>query len=339
MIDDILNNNSSSDILDGKFEVPQPQQPQYTQQTPAVEPETNQYYQEEAQSVEQAVVADDDYEDRQIIEEENDNHAADHDNIFNDFFNDTFSEVSQYNKLNGEKTISDLTGNMVDEIRHGVEPEYTKPPVQEAVIEEAVVEDSYVEQPQYIEPYVEQPQYQQTYVEKPQYREPYVERPVVETQDREVSDEEFSNTVSMEISKVMDEISSIDTSRDSEPEETYTPPVVERPEPVRPARRPQRTEEHPVLAKRQEEVKEEEEVVEIKNLKELEAEPAQTKTGTISNTIPFVVATEEEDVIDDDDEDEGSNTILNIILVVLIIVLVAVLGLIIFYILKTKGII
>ena len=80
----------------------------------------------------------------------------------------------------------------------------------------------------------------------------------------------------------------------------------------------------------------EEEVVEIKNLKELEAEPTR---DTLSNTIPFVVATDDdEEEIEDDDED-GSNTILNIILIVLIIVLVAVLGLIVFYILKTKGVI
>ena len=49
--------------------------------------------------------------------------------------------------------------------------------------------------------------------------------------------------------------------------------------------------------------------------------------------------TGEEEVIEDDDDEEGSNTILNIILIVLIIVLLAVLGLIVFYILKTKGII
>ncbi|MBQ1625426.1 MAG: hypothetical protein II096_05295, partial [Erysipelotrichaceae bacterium] len=101
-------------------------------------------------------------------------------------------------------------------------------------------------------------------------------------------------------------------------------PVEETPAPV---------EEHPVKAIAQEEPQEE--VVEIKNLKELEAEPVR---DTVSNTIPFVVATEEDEEEIEDDDEEGSNTILNIILIVLIIVLIAVLGLIVFYILKTKGI-
>ena len=39
------------------------------------------------------------------------------------------------------------------------------------------------------------------------------------------------------------------------------------------------------------------------------------------------------------DEEDGSNTILNVILIVLIIILIAVLGLIVFYILRTRGII
>ena len=74
-----------------------------------------------------------------------------------------------------------------------------------------------------------------------------------------------------------------------------------------------------------------EEVVEIKNIAEIEAEPTK---DTMSSTIPFVVAAEDEEVVDEDEED-GSNTVLNVILIVLIVVLVAVLGLIVFYILKT----
>ena len=135
-------------------------------------------------------------------------------------------------------------------------------------------------------------------------------------------DEDFSNTVSMEINKIMDEVSIA---------ETKTPEVKTKAKHVKEA-----PVEHPVLAKKLEQ-EEEKEVVEIKNLKELEAEPQK---DTISNTIPFVVtADEDEETIEDSDDEEGSNTILNIILIVLIIVLVAVLGLIIFYILKTKGII
>ena len=53
-------------------------------------------------------------------------------------------------------------------------------------------------------------------------------------------------------------------------------------------------------------------------------------SATLKKTAPIVI---------DDDEEEGSNTILNIILIILIVILVAVLGLIVFYILKTRGII
>ena len=71
--------------------------------------------------------------------------------------------------------------------------------------------------------------------------------------------------------------------------------------------------------------------VEIKNISELD-----TVENTMSDTIPFVVENKEVEV--DEEEEEGSNVILNIILIVLIIVLIAVLGLIVYYILKTKGI-
>ena len=321
LIDDILNNSSDNTAAQTNSNV------SYTQQNQSAAVQSNQvdsFEPIEAPYAETEEIVDDS-EERELVEEVSDNHAADHDEIFNEFFSDTFSEVSQYNKENGEKTITDLTGNMVDEIRHHVEPEFARPAVQQTVVEEAVIEE---------------PVFEETAAEQPQTVETVEEEPVIENYYNDVSDDEFSNTVSMEITKIMDEISSIDTAKKEEPAYVYNEPApaaVERP---RPARRAEKTEEHPVLAKRQEEVKEEEEeVVEIKNLKELEAEPAMKQTGTISNTIPFVVATEEEDVIDDDDEDEGSNTILNIILVVLIIVLVAVLGLIIFYILKTKGII
>ncbi|MBQ1788369.1 MAG: hypothetical protein II004_05510, partial [Erysipelotrichaceae bacterium] len=132
------------------------------------------------------------------------------------------------------------------------------------------------------------------------------------------SDEDFSSTVSMEINKLMDEMAGMDTIEE-EPEL----------EPLRDT-----VEEHPVLAKTLEEEKEEE-VIEIKNLKELEKEQAR---DTVSETIPFVVSATDTDDMLDDDEEEGSNTVLNIILIILIIILVAVLGLIVFYIFKTKGI-
>ena len=214
------------------------------------------------------------------VEEFVDNHAADHETEVNSYLSDTMDEVSKYNMANGDMTISQLTNNMVNEIRH------------------------------------------------PGAEEVKAEAPVVE---EEKEDEEFSNTVSMEISKIMDEIDAFEAKEEPKVEEE--PITAELVEEVEEVRQPVK-EEHPVLAKALEEP--EEEVVEIKNLKELEAEPTR---DTLSNTIPFVVATDDdEEEIEDDDED-GSNTILNIILIVLIIVLVAVLGLIVFYILKTKGVI
>lgn len=143
----------------------------------------------------------------------------------------------------------------------------------------------------------------------------FSEVPVSDTNTK--NDEEFSNTVSLEITKIMDEISNSEDVQE-------VPEVVNEP-----------VEQHPVLTKALED-EAEEDVVEIKNIKELEAEEATS--STISNTIPFVVAAGEEDLIEVDEEDD-SNTILNIILIVLIVILVAVLGLIIFYILRTRGII
>ena len=203
--------------------------------------------------------------------EEADNHVIEHEDHVNTYLNEMINEVSQYNKDNGENTISDLTDDMVNEVRHGDD-----------------------------------------------------ETPVVIVgQDEETEDEEFSNTVSVEIAKIMDEVPSVEESKEAE---VIEEPVLDA-EPL--------TEEHPVLAKTLEEEQPEEEVVEIKNLKDIEAEPVRETT---SNTIPFVVAASDDEDIIDEDEEEGSNAILNVILIVLIIILMVVLGLIVFYILKTKGI-
>ena len=131
------------------------------------------------------------------------------------------------------------------------------------------------------------------------------QEPVVET----TNDEQFSNTVSLEISKIMEDINA--------PEE-----IKEEAEPVEEI-------EETLIAERPDE-----EVVEIKNINELEEKPV--KENTISETIPFVVQDSEE--LTDDEQEEGSNTVLNVILIILIVILVAVLGLIVFYILKTKNI-
>ncbi len=242
-----------------EVEVPKPQQDVFVNPAPAVAPVT------------------------EDIPEEGDHHAANpFDDQINSYINDMINEVGEYNKMNGDMTISQIASSMVNEIRH---PDEVKP------------------QSEPVAPVASAPE-----------------------------DEEFSNTVTTEITKIMDEISQ-NADRD---EDVLIEPLdvqIETPSgeaaPVQPV-----AEEHPVMAIAQEE--EAEDVVEIKNLKELEAEAVK---DTVSNTIPFVVATEEDEEEIEDDDEEGSNTILNIILIILIIILIAVLGLIVFYILKTKGII
>ena len=135
-----------------------------------------------------------------------------------------------------------------------------------------------------------------------------------------ISAEDFTNTVSMEISKIMDEVNetpATDYSKPIEIEEEAIPSVKD------------------IIVE-----EEAADVVEIKNITELEQENDINKQNTISETIPFVVASDDDEelVEEQEEETEGSNTVLNIILVILIVILVAVLGLIVFYILKTKGI-
>ena len=157
--------------------------------------------------------------------------------------------------------------------------------------------------------------HEDNYEPKQEYKQPVAAKPETE--------EDYSNTVSMEISKIIDEVSEVEKQ---DTEKRMQQAVQEKPA----------VEEHPVLAQKLEETIEEN-VVEIKNLNELEAEEATLTRDTVSNTIPFVVTNDDDEDLDEDEE--GSNTILNIILIVLIIILVIVLGLIVFYILKTKGII
>ena len=211
-------------------------------------------------------------------------------------------EVSRYNEANGDMTISQIASNMVHEVRHPGEEIVKETPVQPKPVEEEKT-----------------------------------------AEELKKEDDEFSNTVSMEIAKIMDDIDTMELKQEpvkeepvvAEPAPVKETPVIEEPVRQEPVREEPVVEEHPVLAKALED-EYEEEVVEIKNLTELEAEPVK---DTVSNTIPFVVATSDDEEEIEDDDEESSNTILNIILIVLIIVLVAVLGLIVFYILKTKGII
>ncbi|MBR5755246.1 MAG: hypothetical protein IKX97_05455 [Erysipelotrichaceae bacterium] len=225
-----------------------------------------------------------------IMQEPADNHVIDHSNdVKNTFINDVMNEVDEHIKQTGQQTVSQLTSEMVNEVRR------TEGPVQTGNV-----------QPRPAAPVQETVQ----------------PRPAVQAQPG-VTDDEFSNTVSMEIEKIMDEVIGGDSQQPAPSQIRRPQPVYEEP----------KTEPHPVLTK----ALEEEEVVEIKNINDTQMNDAPPREAT-TGTIPFVVAAND-DFIDEDEEDEGSNTILNIILIILILILVAVLGLIVFYILKTKGII
>lgn len=270
------------------------------EETPAVEEEA--FIEEPIEIEVPETVKEEKSELESMVDEFVDNHVLAHEEAINSYVSNTMDEVSRYNEAKGDMTISQIASNMVNEVRHPGEE--IKP---KAVEEEKTAEELKKE------------------------------------------DDEFSNTVSMEIAKIMDEIDTLELRQEpaapvitEEPvkEPVQPTPVKEetvRPEPVKaePVKEQPIVEEHPVLAKALED-EYAEEVVEIKNLTELEAEPIK---DTVSNTIPFVVATSDDEEEIEDDDEESSNTILNIILIVLIIVLVAVLGLIVFYILKTKGII
>ena len=236
-----------------------------------------------------------------ILEEPADNHAIDHDDDHtNTFISDVMNEVSAHNQQTGTKTINQLTNDLVSEVRHSDKP-----------VEEVVVN---------------------------------------KVEEVKEDDEEFSNTVSTEISRIMDEYEASKPQVSVKQPEVVAPVINEAPRPVvQPEVKPvvkqevkpepvkEVVNEHPVLAKTLEEEKAED-VVEIKNIDDTDLSAPPMKDAT-TGTIPFVVTSNEEEIVDDELEEDGSNTILNVILIVLIVILLAVLGLIIFYILKTKGII
>ena len=213
------------------------------------------------------------------------------------YLNQTFSDVNAYNKINNQPTINTIVDESVNEVRHPEIKPIETPKVEP--IDNTFAWSSFNND------------------EKP------LDADKVE-EEIPVDDEEFSNTVSMEITKIMDEISNT----------TEVPEVKEAPFAEVKIEEPQVQETIQI----NEVVAEEkpEEVVEIKNISEMKEEPIK---DTMSSTIPFVVAAEDEALVEEEeDEESGSNTVLNVILIVLIIVLIAVLGLIVFYILKTKGI-
>ena len=202
------------------------------------------------------------------------------------YLNQTLSDVNSYNKEVGEETINTAVDNLINEIRHP-----------ESRFDEMI--------------------------EKSENEEDYLDADKVQVSTPE-EDEEFTSTLSMEISKIMDEVANVSSDNTKFEEVEVKVPEEEVQE---------ETENKTIQIN---EVPEEkaEDVVEIKNIAEIENE----EVNTMSQTIPFVVAADDEELIDEEDEEDGSNVVLNIILIVLIIVLVAVLGLIVFYILKTKGI-
>ena len=191
-----------------------------------------------------------------------------------------------------------------------------------------------------------------TLVDKIRHGEPVVDNKVNEI------DDDFSNTVSLEIEKVLAEIKSQKAEEEKKPvsiveaelvddikqptmeEMVQQKPVQEvrveapiQPEPVRQEPK-QETFEHPVLTKTLEQP-----VVEIRNISET-MNMQRANEDIVDDTIPFNANKVQEEVIDDEEyEDEEPSKVLNVILGILIFVLVAVLGIIVYYILVAKGII
>ncbi len=156
------------------------------------------------------------------------------------------------------------------------------------------------------------------------------QEPTIEETKEEVvkeNDELFTNTVSLQIDKVLNEMSVNTASIDVA---DVISEVVKQEE-VKPEEFAQKmadTISHPVLAKVLEE-----DVVEIKSLDET------LKNDVVDDTIPFDIneAKKEEEI--EYIEDEKPNKILNAILIFLIIVLVIILLVILYYVLYAKGII
>ena len=226
------------------------------------------------------------------------------------YLNQTLSDVNAYNTVNGEDTIHTTVDNLIDEIRH---PEYedVKP------IKEVLVEDAIIEQPK---------EEENSFAWNSIGVDPLDADKVQEEVNANIDEDEFSSTVSLEITKIMDEIANTQEEKKLEDISSEIPVFEETKTTDLFRESVEKANEAKANAKP-------EDGVEIKNIAEMDEEPV----NTMSSTIPFVVAAEDEEVLDEDEED-GSNTVLNVILVVLIVVLVAVLGLIVFYILKTKGI-
>lgn len=263
--------NQQPQYTTAQFE--QPQQVQQPQQTfnnlnmnnNSYNDYNNNYQQSSNNSMNKTLTIDDIYND--VFSSMNQGQDSVNNNINNDYMEQTFSGVNSYNMNNGQQTLNDILDSNVDAVRHQ--------------------------------------QSQQSY----QYQQqPVNQQPLNNTnngyQSNPQLDKEFSNTVSLEISKIMD---GIDNNASNQQQNV-------RPQQTQQVQQPQQGR-----------------VVDIKNIRDTEP----VTRDTMSETIPFVVSDQD---VDEYDDEEGSNTVLNIILIVLIIILLAVLGMIVFYILKTKGI-
>lgn len=164
-----------------------------------------------------------------------------------------------------------------------------------------------------------------------------VRHPEGVAKEETVEDSEFSNTVSLEIDKVLNEIKKQQEEK-ANAEATSSNVVYKEAELVAQEAfektvSQETINEHPVLAKELEEP-----VVEIKNLSET-IQQTITETNILDDTIPFdVEKVAESNIEEEEDEEEAPSKVLNVILGILIFVLVAVLGVIVYYILVAKGI-
>lgn len=184
----------------------------------------------------------------------------------------------------------------------------------------------------------------------------------VQKEEKEFDEDDFSNTVSLEIEKVLNEIKNQkaeestpvvieeaelvdDIKEEPKQNETKVEEVeIETPQPVAPVQEKiepvkeevkEETFEHPVLTKTLEQP-----VVEIKNISET-INMQKPNEDVVDDTIPFNANNVQEEIDEEEfeDEEEGPSKVLNVILGILIFVLVAVLGIIVYYILVAKGII
>lgn len=246
------------------------------------------------------------------------------------YLNKALNDAKNYNINNGLQTVEQLVENSIDEIRH---PDNKENDESNEEIKNTDKETEDINNNQTDFNREDVPVDNKENVENEPADNTYAWTPFTDEEidsisndnnleESKANDEEFSNTVSLEISKIMDEIPSVQEDDNNFKEDIVNENIEENIPDFDEVLNEPNVEDRV------------EDVVEIKNISEMEQEPIR---DTFSSTIPFVVAENDEEIEDEIEEDK-SNTVLNVILIILIVVLAAVLGLIIFYILKTKGI-